>query len=146
MWNSVSQEWTWLSGGKTGDNTGRYGALGITSPLNVPGSRSSHSMALDAKMKKVYVFGGYGFAKLAGSMGALNDLWEYDIVTARWVWVSGASAVNQPGTYGQQGVAALGNIPRARDSSDMVFDGRSGALYVFGGIVGTKLYEDPGMC
>jgi hypothetical protein len=49
-----------------------------------------------------------------------------------WTWVSGANTVNQSGSYGTQGVAAVTNVPGARSSAVSWIDAH-GNLWLFGG-------------
>ena len=90
-------------------------------------------MVMDSANKKLYLFAGSGLAS-KGTADVLNDLWRWDLVAARWTWLSGSSSTLQPGVYGQQGVAADGNAPGARYYSSIVTDERTGLLYVFGGL------------
>ena len=53
-----SNQWTWLSGSNTSDQSGVYGAQGVPSPLHSPGARNGHSMSLDSARGLLYVFGG----------------------------------------------------------------------------------------
>lgn len=50
----------------------------------------------------------------SGHVGALQDLWKYDLNTNQWTWVSGSKAINQPSFYHQVGVPHADNIPAAR--------------------------------
>lgn len=132
-WDPIVQQWTWLSGNKVGNTNGRYGTMGAASPINVPGSRMAHSMAMDSNTKKIYLFGGEGIGKSTSTSGLLNDLWEWDLVTARWSWISGSTNIGQPGVYQQLGIANSNSTPSSRRESSMVFDERRGLLFLFGG-------------
>src|SRR5713226_9674768 len=67
--------------------------------------------------------GGGGGTPSSGSGGsAVNN----------WTWVSGASAANQTGSYGTQGVADSSNVPGARYHSVSWIDS-GGHLWLFGG-------------
>jgi hypothetical protein len=80
---------------------------------------------------KFWLSGGYGLGT-ATTLGYLNDLWSYNPAAAQWTWVSGASTINQAGTYGTQGTASSSNVPGARDWSISWIDA-SGNLWLFGG-------------
>jgi hypothetical protein len=78
--------WTWMSGGALKSESGFpgvYGTKGVAAPGNVPGSRSGSAAWID-NQGHLWLFGGYGFpsgtAPLTntGSLGLLNDLWEFD--------------------------------------------------------------------
>ena len=64
MWlfNTLSLEWTWISGNNTKNQPGNYGTKLQSSINNYPGSRSSPTSAIDSK-NNFYIFGGYGFDK-----------------------------------------------------------------------------------
>jgi hypothetical protein len=49
-----------------------------------------------------------------------------------WTWMNGASAFNQPGTYGSQGTAGTANVPGARELAVSWTDA-SGNFWLFGG-------------
>ncbi|MCE9576961.1 MAG: hypothetical protein K8W52_27695 [Deltaproteobacteria bacterium] len=71
--------WTWMSGsntiGASGGQPGVYGALGVPSDGNVPGSRFGVPTWTDAS-GKLWLFGGLGNDS-AGDQGYLDDLWSY---------------------------------------------------------------------
>ena len=50
----------------------------------------------------------------------------------QWTWANGADVINQPGTYGTQGMAASNNIPGARQNAVRWVD-KAGNLWLFGG-------------
>ena len=64
----------------------------------------------------------------------LNDLWKFNLTTGWWTWVGGSSSINQLGSYGSLGVAAVGNVPGARAVQSMVIDSASRVMYVVGGL------------
>jgi N-acetylneuraminic acid mutarotase len=122
--------WTYI-GGSTGTNvSGLYGMLGTAAPGNAPGSRSSPVSWTDSA-GNLWLFGGYGYDS-AGSLGNLNDLWEFSPITSEWTWVGGSSTQNAYGVYGTLGSASLNNIPGARNSAVSWTDG-SGNFWLFSG-------------
>ena len=137
--SSTTGEWTWMSGSSTvnanGGPSGVYGTLGVASTVNVPGGRQLADSWTDSS-GNFWLFGGYGFDS-AGIDGDLNDLWEFNPVSKAWTWESGSSAVpqqyyGQPGVYGTQGVAAVGNVPGGRYIAVRWTDS-SGNFWLFGG-------------
>jgi N-acetylneuraminic acid mutarotase len=128
LWRFDGANWTWISGSSSIDQAGSYGTQGVPAPGNVPGARSSAGSWMDAS-GDLWLFGGYGFDG-TGSAGRLNDLWRFD--GANWTWISGSSSINQPGSYGTQGVPAPGNVPGARITAGSWTDA-SGGLWLFGG-------------
>jgi N-acetylneuraminic acid mutarotase len=125
-----SAEWTWISGG-SGENAGAvYGTEGTASAGNVPGARQAASSWIDSS-GNLWLLGGVGY-DLAGSLGALNDLWQYTPSTGQWTWVDGSNTPNDPGAYGAQGTTSASTAPGARYSASSWIDS-SGNFWLFGG-------------
>jgi hypothetical protein len=78
-----------------------------------------------------WLFGGYGYDQ-NGTLGDLNDLWEYNLDAGVWTWIGGSSSAAVSGTYGIQGVPALGTAPGARQGAAGWLDS-SGNFWLFGG-------------
>src|SRR6267142_153822 len=127
-YNITTNQWTWISGSKTVNQTGNYGIKGTPAGTNVPGARQASMAWLDGS-GNFWLFGGFDLDS-QGNPNALNDLWEFK--TGVWTWVSGANVVNQTGVYGTQDVAAATNVPGARWSSAAWTDA-GGNLWLFGG-------------
>jgi hypothetical protein len=118
--------WTWQSGVNTQfvDQNGIY-------PPNAnpyPGARTNPVFWTDAS-GNFWLFGGFG-KDGAGTLGFLNDLWEYSGGT--WTFVSGSSLGNQIGIYGTPGVASGTNAPGGRQEAVGWAD-TAGNLWLFGG-------------
>jgi hypothetical protein len=79
----------------------------------------------------LWLFGGNGYDS-NGNEGYLNDLWEYSMSTGEWTWVGGSSVVNAAASYGNQGTAAAGNNPGARNAA-LSWTDASGNFWLFGG-------------
>jgi N-acetylneuraminic acid mutarotase len=131
LWKYSAGEWTWIGGSNGYNQAGIYGSQGVAAPGNVPGARSSTASWKDGS-GKLWLFGGLGLDS-TGSSQLLNDLWNYN--AGEWTWVSGESVAlpNQPGIYGTQGTAALGNIPGAR-SGAVSWTDAAGNFWLFGGL------------
>jgi hypothetical protein len=127
-YNILANAWTLVSGGA--NNSGVYGTLGVAALGNIPGSRWGATARIDAA-GTVWLFGGFGYDS-AHTLGLLNDLWNYNITTGLWTWVSGSNTVNQTGNYGTLGTAAASNVPGARQAG-MSFIDLSGNFWLFGG-------------
>jgi len=127
-YNIAAGTWTYVMGGV--DQAGVYGTQGTPAPGNIPGSRWGATTGINAS-GTVFLFGGYGYDS-AGTLGLLNDLWNYNTATGQWTWVSGSKTVNQIGNYGTLGTAAASNVPGARQSSVSYID-LSGNFWLFGG-------------
>lgn len=76
--------------------------------------RSLISLAAESAKIAVWLFGGYGYDS-AGSLGELNDLWKYSPTTGMWTWVGSPDTAGGSAVYGTLGVAAVANIPGARE-------------------------------
>ena len=119
-------EWTWESGDTTTNTGASYGLKGTPAASNKPGNRDSHSGWKDPS-GNFWIFGGEDY-----SQNVYDDLWEYSPSTGWWTWVSGSNAINNPGTYGTQGIAAAGNVPGGR-LGQAGFSDPSGNFWIFGG-------------
>jgi N-acetylneuraminic acid mutarotase len=116
-----TNEWAWMGGSSTGTQLfvseygsvygqpGVYGTLGTPAAGNIPGGRESAQSWTDSS-GQLWLFGGWGF-DVNGSLGALNDLWEFDVSTNEWTWIGGSSLAGQRGIYGALGAPAKGNVP-----------------------------------
>lgn len=129
--DSRTQEWTWMSGGKGINAPGNYGTQGQAAPERVPGGRSGGVLWVDDE-GLVWLFGGTGRGTSATATGELNDLWRFNPVSGQWTWVRGSDGVNANGVYGTLGLQAGANGPGARAGAVGWRDGR-GQLWLFGG-------------
>jgi N-acetylneuraminic acid mutarotase len=75
IYNTTSNNWTWIAGPGNGNLPGVYGTMNSPGPSNVYGARFSASNWLDAN-NNLFVFGGMGMA-VTGTQGYLNDTWKY---------------------------------------------------------------------
>jgi hypothetical protein len=102
LWKYSAGQWTWTGGSASANQSGIYGSPGVASSSNIPGARNSEVRWID-NSGNIWLFGGGGYDS-TGTLGPLNDLWEYS--TGQWGWMGGSSFANQSGTYGSQGQAA----------------------------------------
>jgi N-acetylneuraminic acid mutarotase len=133
--NPTAKTWTWISGSDTvnavGVNAvGVYGTLGVAATTNVHGGRDNAVSWTDSS-GNLWLFGGGGYASET-TMGAFNDLWEFNSTTKEWTWMSGSSSVNAGGVYGTLGAASTTTVPGSRQSAVSWTDS-SGNLWLFGG-------------
>lgn len=126
----ILNEWTWVSGSNTTDQPGVYGSLCTPSLSNVPGARMETRARWTDECGNFYIFGGIGHAS-SGSIGSLNDLWQYNITANEWTWMSGDNVTNQPGVYGTMGTPNPANKPGARNGT-IAWKNNNG-LWLFGG-------------
>lgn len=123
-------QWTWIDGEDAANVSGAYGALGISSITNVPGSRQGASSWIDTS-GNLWLLGGVGYAATSG-VGNLSDLWQFNPSTRLWTWMGGGNGENASGVYGTAGTASTGNVPGARNSASVWIDS-SGNAHLFAG-------------
>jgi hypothetical protein len=125
----VTNQWAWMSGDSTINQSPVYGIKGVTNANNKPGARSGSEQWMD-KEGILWLFGGGGY--VSEVYGDLNDLWRYDITTGQWTWVAGDTVLNVSGVYGTKGVPSSANKPGSRVSGVSWTD-KDGNLWLFGG-------------
>jgi N-acetylneuraminic acid mutarotase len=123
-------QWTWISGSNIAGQFGIYGTLGVASSSNVPGGRDSSASWIDSG-GNLWLFGGYGYDS-TGDEDELNDLWNFNVSTSEWTWVSGSKIAAQPGKYGTLGSPGKNNIPGGRQNAANWIDS-SNNLWLLGG-------------
>jgi N-acetylneuraminic acid mutarotase len=129
-YNTVTGQWTWVSGDSAVWVYGIYGTKGIATVSNKPGSRYGSVSWSDA-LGNLWLFGGNG-AGAGVNNGLLNDLWKYNTGTGQWTWISGDSIGNVYGVYGTKGLPNAANKPGSRNFGLTWIDA-SGNLWLFGG-------------
>jgi hypothetical protein len=89
LWKfSVSTgQWTRVSGSAGKNMAGVY--TGVPAADNIPGGRSNAVSWVDSA-GTLWLFGGYGI-NLTGTLGTLNDLWQFTPSTGLWNSVSGSA-------------------------------------------------------
>lgn len=125
-----SNQWTWLSGSSSPNQSGKYGTLGQAAAANAPGSRFNPAFWKDTS-GNFWIFGGNGF-DANGQIVYLSDLWKYTVSTNQWTWMGGPNANSAAGIYGTKGLAAGTNSPGGRVNAVSWTDS-SGNFWLFGG-------------
>ncbi|MDQ5920054.1 MAG: hypothetical protein QG673_110 [Pseudomonadota bacterium] len=125
------KQWIWVGGTNLVNQSGFYGAKGIGSTTNMPGSRIGAVSVVESS-GQVLLLGGSGFAT-NGSAGSLNDVWQYDADNNRWTWVSGSTSVNQAGVDDTHGSFSSTNLPGGRSKAVGWIDQKNSHLWLFGG-------------
>lgn len=128
-YDKATNQWAWIKGDNTLNNTGVYGTQGVEAAANQPGGRDWAAFWTDAS-GNFWLFGGSGVA--ATGTGLLNDLWKYNPATNSWTWIKGDNTENAGGSYGTQGSPATANKPGARYGATTWTDA-AGNLWLFGG-------------
>ena len=75
LWEYSAGQWTWMGGSNGAFQPGVYGSTGVPDPNNIPGARSA-AVSWTDKSGHLWLFGGQG-TDSTGTVGWLNDLWEY---------------------------------------------------------------------
>lgn len=76
-YNITTNQWTWMAGTTaSGSTPGIYGALGISTLTNTPGSRQG-ALGWKDDDGNFWLFGGTGYG--AAGSGDLSDLWRYRV-------------------------------------------------------------------
>jgi N-acetylneuraminic acid mutarotase len=148
-YDPAAHDWVWKRGSNAIANTciqitgttfcgepGVYGTLDSPAAGDTPGGREWATGWVDSS-GHLWLFGGWGFDS-AGTLGFLNDLWEFDPSTNEWTWMGGSSTVpalfdGQPGVYGALETPAPTNYPGSRYETASWTDS-NGNLWMFGGI------------
>ena len=99
--NPTGKKWTWASGSYSVGEPGIYGALGVAAGGNVPSGRYGGATHWTDSSGNFWLFGGNGI-DATGSVGMLNDLWEFNPATKEWTWVGGSNlaGLDLVGVYG----------------------------------------------
>lgn len=121
--------WTWVKGDKEPDHEGCYNTKGTACSTSKPGT-VYNGLSWTDNAGNLWLFGGFGHSN--GEMGFLNSLWKFNTGSSQWTWVKGDSLVNQPGVYGEMGLASASNMPGARYGS-LTWKDNAGNLWLFGG-------------
>lgn len=80
---------------------------------DIPCKRSGHAMCIDQGKLIIYLFGGWDGQK------SLDDFWMYDIQEERWKVLSRSTSLEKNG-------------PEPRTCHKMVFDPKTGCIYLLG--------------
>ncbi len=125
-YNPVTNEWVWLRGSNVPTTVGSYGTMGVSSPLNDPPPHWIYTDWNDAG--NLWMFGGRkGFA------GAFNDLWKYNPANNEWTWMSGTTAIYDPGNYGPLCDTSSAFIPEGRFENSYCWQDACSNFYIYSG-------------
>ena len=132
LWKYSAGQWTWVGGSNVASQKGTYGTQGMPAPGNGPGGRANAVNWIDAA-GNFWLFGGFGYDS-AGTVGDLNDLWEYS--GGQWTWMGGSNIANQNGNTNPPNTLPPpdqpGWIPGARAYA-IAWTDPAGNFWLFGG-------------
>lgn len=129
-YDPLTNEWVWVSGSENLDAMPTYGTMGVSDAANVPGARENHRIWVDSN-DDLWLFGGYGVDS-EGTVGHLNDLWKFDIISFEWTWISGDDLANQGAVLGALGESSASFRPGGRAAANQWVDS-DGIVWIFGG-------------
>ena len=117
--------WVWMGGSNAIPSLaiadpgppGVYGMRGVANAANIPGGRY-YAVNWTDNQGNFWLFGGAG-EDANETFGSLNDLWEFNVTSKEWTWMSGSSTLpgyngGQRGVYGQMGMPGATNTPGGR--------------------------------
>ncbi len=129
----ATNEWTWMSGAQGPSNqVGVSGVQGVPSVNNFPSARGYGANCWTDNNNNLWLFAGFGFDNVGG-MGALEDLWKYNIATNEWTWVKGALTANTLPIHGTQGIPAANNTPGGRAECKSSWVDAQNNFWIFAG-------------
>jgi N-acetylneuraminic acid mutarotase len=143
---STAGEWAWMAGSESLGSSfalnGSYSnAANQPSSGIYPGSRMG-AVTWNDSNGNLWLFGGGGLGA-TGSLGTLNDLWEFNPSTDFWAWMGGTTTINQPAQYGPPNQPSPNSIPGGLVFPSGATD-LSGNFWLFGG-AGLDV-DPPGGC
>jgi N-acetylneuraminic acid mutarotase len=130
VFDTAALTWAYENGTKFANQQGIYGTPGVPANGNHPGGRGS--LAYWQNGNTIWIFGGTSYDSV-GTNGNMNDLWNYNLLTNQWAWVSGSNIVNQASSYGIQSLRSPTNVPGARTNQIGTWIDTSGNLWLLGG-------------
>lgn len=86
---------------------------GVDADGDAPSKRGGHAMCIDQGKQIIYLLGGWDGQR------SLDDFWMYDIQEERWTVLSHSSSTEKNG-------------PEPRSCHKMVFDAKTGCIYLLG--------------
>jgi len=127
MFNSITSNWTWMSGPNTAGDTGSFGTQCSPLASNVPQSRYENRSSVTDNCGKFWIFGGVSY----NSSGMNSDLWKYDPVINEWTFISPSNLSSTP-VYGTKGIPNAANIPGGRMGAIAWMDAQNN-YWLYGG-------------
>ncbi|MEO8086849.1 MAG: kelch repeat-containing protein [Bacteroidota bacterium] len=107
--NTVTLEWTWMSGSQ---NTATGGTLvpGIPSSVNYPPSVVESSTGWIDSQNQLWIYGGM----YSNTCCPYDRVLRYSISTNEWTWIRGSQFSQAPTVWGTMGIPAATNNPGGR--------------------------------
>jgi len=121
----TSMQWAFLGGDTSVNNVGSYGSIGVECSFCWPPSRRLFQSFYDPTERHYYIYGGINH-----SHRRFADLWRWSVLSGRWTWISGSSALNFEGNHHMRGWETSLNLPNCRSGSVFVFDQQNRLFYM----------------
>lgn len=132
-YDPATNNWTWVKGSMVDDPPPVWGTMGIADPGNQPPARHNCYGTWVDDNGRLWLFGGITI------LGALDDVWRYDIPSNSWTWMNGSQGINGQTVYGTLGVDAPTNSPGPRLVNALGKDAQ-GKFYFQGGTLSGNAY------
>jgi hypothetical protein len=111
VFNTATNNWTWVKGSSTPFTSPSYGVQGAGSATTDPGARNFTAYWTDNN-GDFWFFGGESM--LSANAGDNSDLWRYSVSNNQWIWVKGPSVYYTAGNYGTRYLPVAANNPPYR--------------------------------
>lgn len=143
-YNPVTNNWTWISGSNSANNTGTYNAKCNPQPTEYPRSRIENQTVATTTKNCTEIFWSFGGFKTISNTESFHDLWLYNLTTSNWTWVSGGSNTNYPGNYGPLYIPNATNMIGSRGGV-FIWSDTANNLWIFGGLTYDSTFSALGL-
>jgi len=123
QYNPAINQWAWM--GTFGPVN--YGMMGVGNDSTMPGGRQEGNSAWVDNNGNLWLFGGCDQTYFS-----YNDVWEYNVSTGIWTWMSGSQNLDDLGQYGVIGRPWIDNYPSGR-STNLFWKDAEGDFWLAGG-------------
>lgn len=135
--DTVSGEWTWLSGSSAVNGVATFGTAGVTDAANTPSGRFGSVSWRDGN-GMAWLYGGTANNE-RGERYLSAELWRYQEAAtatsaAGWAWVSGAQGAHAAPVNNARCTPSLSTSPGSRTGA-VAWLGADNSLWLFGGSV-----------
>lgn len=139
MYNTTTNEWTWMNGDPLLNQNGDYFTLGTANAASKPGGRMCYTSWKDVN-GNLWLYGGNGLDDVSPTGNFLDDMWMYDpnplsTTFNQWTWISGSSTIasQQAPTFGTKCIASALNYPGTRFETRSRWTDDCGNFWMIGG-------------
>ncbi|MGG7666649.1 kelch repeat-containing protein [Dyadobacter sp. BHUBP1] len=127
MYEPSTMTWTWVAGNNIANYKGIFPSKENPQPPG-PSARSYSAAWYEKEGHKLWLYAGIGIDSTGKDVGALADLWSYDITSSTWHFVSGSTKL-----YARsEGDEDYLSYPGYRSHS-ITWKDKNGKFYLYGG-------------